>query len=200
MTTARSEVRRRTGRAGAALTAVALLAAACGGSSPGAGSQGPAGRPSRPATASPPAAGGPSPAATATALGRSAARRSAARYLAIAEPANRRLDHDFDDGLDGDDRGNLAASRSDLRDAAATERRFDRQLLQIRLAPATEAMVAILVASNQSRARLTDEAAGATSLARLRSFERRLDAANVPVEDAVKVIRSQLGLPPPESS
>ncbi len=61
-------------------------------------------------------------------------------------------------------------------------------------------MVAILVASNQSRARLTDEAAGATSLARLRSFERRLDAANVPVEDAVKVIRSQLGLPPPESS
>jgi hypothetical protein len=181
-------------RAGAALTAVGLFAGGCG-SSPGAGSQGPAGRPSRPATASAPAAAGPSPAATPTAIG-----RAAARYLAIAEPANRRLGHDFDDGLDGDDRGNLAASRADLRDAAATERRFDRQLLQIRLAPATEGMVRILVASNQSRARLTDQAARVTSLARLRSFERRLDAANVPVEDAVKAIRSQLGLPPPESS
>jgi hypothetical protein len=140
------------------------------------------------------AAGAP----TAIATG-AARRRAAARYLAIARPANRQLDHDFDDGLDGGDRGNLAASRADLRAAAATERRFDRQLLALPLAPGTEAVVRILVAANQSRARLTDAAARAKSLAGLHGFERRLDAANVPVEDAVRVIRTELGLPPPES-
>ena len=156
------------------LAAVAgvLLVAACG-STPGAGGTS--------------GAGGPQAAA-------------AARYLAIAEPANRRLDHDLDDGLAGEDRDDLAASRTDLRDAAATERRFDRQLLAMPLAPATEAVARVLVTANQSRARLTDRAARATSLAQLREFERRLDAANVPVEDAVKIIRGQLGLPPPASS
>lgn len=122
---------------------------------------------------------------------------AAARYLAIAVPANRRLERDFDAGLNGADRHNLAAARADLRDAAATERRFDRQLLRLRLPPATLAVARILVTANQSRARLTDAAARSTSLAGLHAFEPRLDAANVPVEDAVTVIRSELGLPPP---
>ena len=33
-----------------------------------------------------------------------------------------------------------------------------------------------------------------------RGYQRRLDAANEPVEDAVRVIRDQLGLPPPDTS
>ena len=191
--------------------AAVLLVAACG-STPGAG--GPdASQSSQAAATSPPAALTSAPAAVTSAPGAvtpapsgpalatgAARRRAAARYLAIAEPANRRLDHDLDDGLEGDDRDDLAASRTDLRDAAATERRFDRQMLALPLAPATEAVARILVTANQSRARLTDRAARVTSLALLRVFERRLDAANVPVEDAVKIIRSQLGLPPPESS
>jgi hypothetical protein len=129
-----------------------------------------------------------------------AKREAAARYLAIAVPANRRLDHDFDDGVNGADRENLAAARADLRDAAATERRFDRLVLELHLAPDTEAMARRLVTANQSRARLTDMAAEATSLPRLRAFEARLDGANVPVENAVRVIRAELGLPAPESS
>ena len=36
------------------------------------------------------------------------------------------------------------------------------------------------------------------SLPELRGYQRRLDAANEPVEDAVRLIRAQLGLPPPE--
>ena len=47
---------------------------------------------------------------------------------------------------------------------------------------------------------LTSTAAGVTSLRELRGYQRRLDAANEPVEDAVRVIRSQLGLPPPDTS
>ena len=50
-------------------------------------------------------------------------------YLAIALPANRRLDEDFD-GLD-DNHNDLAAAEAALRDAAATERQFDRLLLAL---------------------------------------------------------------------
>ena len=52
----------------------------------------------------------------------------------------------------------------------------------------------------QARAALTATAAAATSLRQLRSYQPRLDAANGPVEEAVRVIRSQLGLPPPDTS
>ena len=178
----------------ATLLVAALLAVGCGSVSASHAPAAAAVRPDRPAASNTVAV--PAQAAIATGAAR---RRAASGYLAIARPANRRLDRDFDDAVNGDDVGDLAASRADLRDAAATERRFDRQLLALPLAPGTEAIARILVAANQSRARLTEAAARATSLTRLHGFERRLDAANEPVEDAVRVIRSELGLPPPES-
>jgi hypothetical protein len=154
------------------------------------------------ATAGGPAAAAPaqpSHAASAGPILSPAQRRAAARsYLAIARPANRRLETDFD-GLkdDGDD---LAAAQADLRDAAATERRFDQRLLALKLPPPTEAVARLLVATNQVRVRLTVAAATSTSLSQLRRYEPRLTAANEPVEQAARVIRSQLDLPPPETS
>lgn len=183
-------------RIGGLLACAVLLICACGGSNPG--QPGPA---ASGAKSSMPVTTTPRPSASTSGLATGTARRlAAAQYLAIALPANRRLDHDFDDGINGPDRNNLTAAEADLRSAAATERRFDRLLLRISLAPPTEAMARDLVAVNQSRARLTDEAAASMSLAQLRTFEPRLKAANVPVEDAVRVIRSELGLPPPETS
>jgi hypothetical protein len=148
-----------------------------------------------------PAATAPSPASSAApAQAVSPAQRKAAArsYLAIARPANRRLETDFD-GLD-DHRGDLAAARADLRDAAATERQFDRRLLALQLPAATETVARLLVTANEARARLTTAAAASTSLSQLHRYEPRLTAANQPVEEAVRVIRSQLGLPPPETS
>jgi hypothetical protein len=58
----------------------------------------------------------------------------------------------------------------------------------------------LMVTANESRARLTDEAARSGSLAQLRGYARRLTAANAPVEEAVRVVRAQLGLPPPDTS
>ena len=124
---------------------------------------------------------------------------AAARYLAIAEDGNRRLEVDFDRRA-GRDRTRLAAAHADLRDAAATERRFDRRLLAIMFPAATERIARLLFQVNQSRASLTISAAASVSLRQLRSFERRLSAANAPVEEAVRVIRSQLSLPPPDTS
>jgi hypothetical protein len=123
----------------------------------------------------------------------------AARYLAIAQPANRQLDHDFD-GLEDNDDAHLAAAGADLRAAAATERQFDRLLLGITFPARTETVIRMLYTVNQERVQLTVTAAASTSLRQLHGYEQRLDAANEPVEEAVRVIRSQLGLPPPDTS
>jgi hypothetical protein len=120
------------------------------------------------------------------------------QYLAIAVAGNRHLEHDFD-GLRADN-GDLGLARAYLRDAAATERLFDRRLLRLQLPTAVAAVARELVTANEARARLTDRAAASPSLAQLRADEPSLTAANAPVEDAVRVIRSMLGLPPPETS
>jgi hypothetical protein len=167
-----------------------LLTAGCASSQP----PGPAAH-STPAAPTPPA-----PATPALATPDAAALRAlAARYLAIAQPANRQLDHDFD-GLKDNEGDDLAAAEADLRAAAATERRFDRQLVAITFPPQTEPIVRLLVNVNQARAGLSTTAAAAMSLRQLRGYQARLDAANQPVEEAVRVIRSQLGLPPPDTS
>ena len=169
---------------------VVLLATGCASGQP----PGPAAR----STTATPAT--PVPASTApAALGAAARRAPAARYLAIAQPANHQLDHDFD-GLKDHEGDNLAAAAADLRAAAATERRFDRQLIAITFPPPTEPIVRLLYAANQARAALSMTAAATTSLRQLRGYQTRLDAANEPVEEAVRVIRSQLGLPPPDTS
>jgi len=141
---------------------------------------------------SPPHAAGTTPSAAAL-------QDAAAKYMAIARPANRKLDHEFD-GLKDHAKDNLAAAQADLRAAAATERQFDRQLMVISFPPPTEPAVLMLYRVNQARAALTSTAAGATSLRQLRGYQKRLDAANQPVEDAVRIIRDQLGLPPPDTS
>ena len=56
--------------------------------------------------------------------------RLAARYLAIAGPANERLDHEVD-GYQDESRHDLAAAEAELRAEAATELQFDRQLSRI---------------------------------------------------------------------
>jgi hypothetical protein len=178
------------GRAGAIAAAavagcVMLVTAGCAGGRPSA--PGPSGQAS--AHASP---------MTGTAAG-SARQALAARYLAVAAAGNRRLEVDFD-RLNGPDRADLAAARADLRDAAATERLFDQRLARIAFPAGTERIARLLVMSNQARSELTAAAAGAVSLSRLHAFERQLTAANGPVEDAVIVIRSRLGLPPPDTS
>lgn len=126
-------------------------------------------------------------------------RALAASYLAIARAGNQRLDIDFD-RLEGPDRNRLAAADADLRDAASTERLFDRRLMRIAFPPETETVARLLYRLNEARANLTATAAASDSLHRLHLYQPRLTAANGPVEQAVKTIRRQLGLPPPPDS
>jgi hypothetical protein len=123
----------------------------------------------------------------------------AARYLAIAKAGNKRLEAEFG-RLHKADRKRLAAAHRDLREIAATERLFDRRLLGIPFPAASERIARFLYWVNQARAQMTAAAAASPSLARLRADERRLTEANKPVEQAVTILRNQLGLPPPETS
>jgi hypothetical protein len=174
---------RRGAAAAAVLGCVALLGAGCA-----------VGRPAAPAQESAPQAasnGG-------LAIG-SARRALEARYLEIAIAGNRRLNADFDP-LEDRDRNDIARAKADLRDAAATERLFDRRLLRIVFPSDTERVARLLYRINQARARLTTAAAASASLRQLHAYEQRLTAANRPVERAVRAIRRQLGLPPPPAS
>jgi hypothetical protein len=172
--------------AAAAVVAAAVLATGCTGG---------AARPPPP-----PASPAGQARATAAALAVGAQRRElAARYLAIAKAGNRRLESEFG-RLEGRDRTRLAAAHRDLLQVAATERLFDKRLLGMAFPAATEQIAQFLYWANQARAGMTAAAASSASLARLRADERRLTLANKPVEQAVAIIRSQLGLPPPETS
>jgi hypothetical protein len=117
----------------------------------------------------------------------------------IARAGNGRLNADLDP-LEKRDRNDLVRAKADLFDAAATERLFDRRLLRIIFPSPLEPVASDLYRVNEARARLTSAAAASTSLRQLHAYEPRLDAANRPVEQAVRTIRDQLGLPPPPTS
>ncbi len=123
----------------------------------------------------------------------------AADYLAIARPANHRLDAEVS-VYEQNARRDLAAATAALRAQAATERRFDRQLAAIPFPPAIAATAAALIGVNEIRARLTDQQAAVTSIPALLSLAGRHKTADAEVEAQVRVIRTELGLPPPESS
>lgn len=182
----RSQVR----QAGRCLLAATLLpiAAACAGQ-PSSGARTPAGGHTR--TAQP----GPSGRSrTAASLG-----TLAAGYLAIARPANRRLDIEVGSYLKYAHR-NLRAAEAQLRAEAATERWFDRRLLRMPFPAAIDATAHALVAANNLRIALTERQARATSIASLLAFTGQHKAADARVEVQVRIIRSELGLPPPSTS
>lgn len=78
----------------------------------------------------------------------------AAEYLAIAGPANRRLDAEVH-GYTDHEHDNLAAAESDLRAEAGTERRFDQLLVKIVFPPPIAFTAGALARANQARATLT---------------------------------------------
>jgi hypothetical protein len=190
----------------AGLAAACVLAAAgagCGASAGGPGAGTPTPLSSASSLAADPASARPSGSqccSVITATLSPAVRKAlAARYLAIAQPANHRLDVE-NDGYGDDEHDDLAGARTDLLDEIATETQFDRQLLAIGFPAPIEAQVQALVTANKARIALTRRQAGATTLAALRAFDSQHQASDAAVEAPVRQIRRLLGLPPPETS
>jgi hypothetical protein len=126
-------------------------------------------------------------------------RALAAEYLAIARPANHRLDVAVEAYAEHAHH-DLAAAEAALRSEAATERQFDRQLAAIRFPPAIAATSSALIRVNEIRASMTEQQARARSIPALLSFAAAHKMADAQVEAQVKVIRAQLGLPPPSTN
>lgn len=124
---------------------------------------------------------------------------AAADYLAIATPANHQLDQEVDAYRENAHR-NLAAAEAALRAEAATERGFDRRLLAIGFPPQINATARTLVQVNQRRISLTELQAASPTIPVLLSFTSGHLAADAAVEAQVRIIRRELGLPPPETS
>lgn len=122
-----------------------------------------------------------------------------AAYMAIALPANHRLDKEVDSYNDHA-RDDLAIAEADLCGEAATERWFDRQLLKIAFPSAIAATARALVRVNDQRIALTTEQARAMTISELLAFNTRHRAADAAVEVQVRILRRQLGLPPPGNS
>ena len=182
-----------------ALAGVLALAGGCssaGSSAASAGGSSPLASAGRTASAASPGHSSPATSDTLTPAHREAL---ADRYLAIAVPANHRLDHEAE-GFADHERSDLAAAEADLRAEAATERGFDRRLAAIPFPPGIAAMARALIQANQSRAALTDRQARSASLARLHSFAAQRRAADAAVEFGARLIRRALALPPPPES
>jgi hypothetical protein len=125
----------------------------------------------------------------------------AAEYLAIARPANRQLDRSQDAYADNAHR-DLAAARAALRAEAATERQFDRRLdaLSSSFPPRIAATARAMIVDNSERISLTLEQARAMSVPALLALTSRHQAADAAVEVQARMIRRELGLPPPSTS
>lgn len=121
-----------------------------------------------------------------------------AKYLAIALPANKKLDHAFD-ALEDAEHDDLKSSAKDLQAAAAVERAFDQSLLAITWPAAIESTARSMVAANEARAQLSDQAAASTTLTQLAGYQQDLTVADSVVERWVTTIRQQLSLPPPDT-
>jgi len=123
----------------------------------------------------------------------------AASYMAIARPANHRLEVAVD-SYNRLSRTNFAVAKADLREEAATESWFDRRLLKIAFPPAILAVAIALVRANYQRIDLTRLQSRATNIAKMLAFNGQHAVADAAVEAQVRIIRKDLGLPPPKTS
>jgi hypothetical protein len=133
------------------------------------------------------------------AAGRGGKQALAAAYLAIAQPANRRLDAEVGAFTDHQHQ-DLAAAGAALRAEAATEGRFDRLLARIPFPPSLASTARAVIQANQRRVMLTAQQAASTSLTGLASLTARHRAADAAVEAQVRILRRALHLPPPANS
>jgi hypothetical protein len=123
---------------------------------------------------------------------------AAHRYLAVANPANQRLNNEITTFTTAE-HSNLAAARTALKAEVATASQFDRQLAAIKFPAAVEPIAQDVIRANQALGRVTARQARAKTLAALQALDARRTAAATAVEAQVKRLRLALHLPAPAS-
>lgn len=121
--------------------------------------------------------------------------RIASDYTSIAFPANHALAAELA-GYTHNRRHDLAAARSDLMREVTTVASFDDQLAGVSFPSAAATPAGALTRADQKLATLIRLQVRAPSLKKMRSFDRRAEAAAAAVKAQVARIRRGLGLPP----
>jgi len=117
------------------------------------------------------------------------------QFLAIMVPAREQLSADQAAYTADVRRRNLAAAQNALTAEATSERAFDTSLAAVTFPAAVRAIAKALIRANEARATLAAKQAQSTSLAQLRSLNRRADLAGAAVQKEVKLIRAALASP-----
>jgi hypothetical protein len=121
--------------------------------------------------------------------------RIASDYTTVASPADRALTAEVD-GYAHNRRRDLAAARSDLTREVKTVGSFDAQLATVSFPAAAATAAGALTQADQRLVSLVGLQAQASSLRKMRSFDRHVEAAAAVVKTQVGLIRQALGLPP----
>ena len=121
--------------------------------------------------------------------------RIASDYTTVASPANRALTAEVD-GYAHNRRRDLASAKSDLTREVKTVGSFDDQLATVTFPSAAATAADALTQADQKLAKLIGLQARAPSLRKMRSFDRRVEAAAAVVKKQAELIRRALGLPP----
>ena len=121
--------------------------------------------------------------------------RIASDYTTIASPADRALTAEVD-GYAHNRRRDLAAARSDLMREVKTVGSFDDHLGTVSFPLAAATAAGALTQADEKLANLVGLQARAPLLRKMRSFDRRVEAAAAVVKTKAGLIRRALGLPP----
>jgi hypothetical protein len=113
------------------------------------------------------------------------------QYLAILTPASQQMNAEMAD-YTASERRNLAAARLALTAEVVSEHAFDTNLANITFPPAIAPIARSLIQADQALATLTASQAQARSLTRLRSYNRRAQAASAAVQTQMNQIRKAL--------
>jgi len=113
------------------------------------------------------------------------------QYLAIATPADQQLAADVA-GYDASEMHSVAAARAALTAQVVSENTFGTGLAAITFPPAMTPVASALLRDDQALAKLTAQQARSASLTRMRSFNRRVQAASATVQAGMKLIRKDL--------
>ena len=125
--------------------------------------------------------------------------RIASDYTAVASSANRALTAEVA-GYAHNRRRDLAAARADLMREVKTVGSFDDQLETVTFPTAAATAAGALTQADQTLAKLIGLQAQAPSLRKMRSFDRRAEAAAAVVKNQAELIRRALGLPPSDGT
>jgi hypothetical protein len=120
----------------------------------------------------------------------------AGQYKAVITPASQQLSTDAA-AYTASEGTNLAVAEAALTAEATSERALGARLGALALPPAMRPLAQSLISANQARATLTAEQARASSLARMRAFNHRVQLANATVAADMKLLQTAIDAPVP---